>query len=179
MWIYGILMLCLQLTTNVEYQVADLIFDQLDNPYIRARYPDRLDKALRLVPVITQNSEDPLLMAQIIFWESRWDPKAKGKARSEVGLMQLHGRAWGPRGQYDKANPRDQVLAGIQWYSQALQRCNGSTLQAINCYGTGYCRPVREFAKRRYRTYRRLRWKYERRTLSEDRRRYYERLKND
>lgn len=162
--------------TSVEQQIVDSVFDRLDNAYVSKKYPKRLDNALALVPLVIEESGDdldPFLVAQIIFWESRWDPKARGQARNELGLMQLHGRAWGPKGMFNQTDPRDQIRAGIRWLRQSKQKCK-SMLGTINMYGSGRCAPILKFARRRIAIYKRLKRKYENRQIDPNRWKQYQ-----
>lgn len=169
----NLLMPILIITSTPEQQIVDYLFDKMDTQYIQNKYPERLKKSLAIIPVIIDESKkdpqiDPFLIAQLIYWESRWDSKAKGKL-NEIGLMQLHGKA---KGDSDLTNPENQIRAGVNWLRKSLLKC-GTIEAAINAYGTGKCKPILNFAKIRIKKYHKQKNKYSSRLILEPRWLYY------
>jgi soluble lytic murein transglycosylase-like protein len=119
-------------------------------------YPKRRARALSYVPLVIHWCEyyyvDPLLVSIMISKESSWRPDVRGRSHGEYGLMQVHGRK-SIRG-FDMTTPAGQIQAGVKRLKFAIDKCS-TLIQAINHYGTGYCKPVRKFAKRRMRIYKR------------------------
>jgi hypothetical protein len=122
------------------------------NTYEYKRF--KLRRALGYAPTVVKYSReykvDHLLISQIITTESSWNKNAVG-AIGEKGLMQLKG-AFARGLNLDLVD--DQIKGGAIALEYCYKRC-GETLNAINCYGTkkGKCKPILNFAKRKYRGY--------------------------
>jgi len=164
----SILLASLLFVATAEQQVVSYLFDKLDTEYIQKKYPNRLNRSLGLVPlVVTESSPDidPLLVAHLAYWESRWDPKARGKKRGEIGIMQVHGKA---KGGYAVGTPEGQLKAGIAWLKRARNTC-GTLKGALNMYGSGKCAPLLRFSQLRYKWYLHSKHKYAQRIPTAER----------
>jgi hypothetical protein len=123
--------------------------------------PKHFYRAVEYAPIIVdtikkygiQRSDTHLVVSTIITLESAWLYDAIGFKLQEQGLMQVHGRC--ARG-FDLSTPRGQIEAGVNCFRICLETCNNNLEQAINKYGTGYCRPIRSFVARRLRLYRKI-----------------------
>jgi soluble lytic murein transglycosylase-like protein len=122
-------------------------------------YPKRLEKALSYIPtIIAECGEDidPLLIAVIISLESSWKAEVRGEL-GEHGLMQIMPR-YGKG--FDLSNPREQIRAGIDHFRNAMAMCGGDAKAALNAYGCGQCQPYKQFVKRRWRYYNRMKRRF-------------------
>jgi soluble lytic murein transglycosylase-like protein len=127
-------------------------------------YKTRQKKAATYIPIIIEECEkhdvDPLLIGLIISKESSWLPNVRGFAKKEKGLMQVHPKGVCANGQ-NLNTPRGQIKAGVKCFRLSLNKCGGSTIQALNMYATGRCKPIIKSARKRYREYKKLKRKYD------------------
>ena len=77
----------------------------------------------------------PMILVTIIYKESSFRSDAKGKARSEIGLMQVHGRA--AKG-CDLSTVEGQIDCGAAWFRYCYDLC-GSYEGAFTAYAVGEC----------------------------------------
>lgn len=119
-------------------------------------YPERLNRALALMPVVEEHSAvnelQPIVPVVVMSLESSFRTHVIGSERQEVGLMQVHGVC--ARGQ-DLSTPEGQIQAGIECLAMARDACNGSIEQMICMYASGSCVPrtkrTKALVKRRVR----------------------------
>ncbi len=87
----------------------------------------------------------PFLVVTVIYRESKFNPKMKGK-RGEIGLMQTHGVAISG---CDLSTPEGQIDCGTKYIRTSIDYCGGiSLLRGLAVYASGYCDPNDEVKKK-------------------------------
>ena len=116
--------------------------------YIRhflRNYPERMAKAIELLPIIEGQSAihaiNPIITTATIAAESSFKQSAHNTGKNERGLMQVHGVC--ARG-YDLSNVHQQIAAGVACLALARDSCDGSLRQTISKYISGHCEPRTE-----------------------------------
>lgn len=95
---------------------------------------------LLIQPVSSSYAADPKIIQQIIHYESRGNPKARGKA-GEYGLMQIKcqtARGVGFKGKCSRLLiPEVNIKYGTLYYKLALKRARGNVCHALTLYNRG------------------------------------------
>jgi hypothetical protein len=114
--------------------------------------PSVRNSRLALIPFTLKYAKkydlDPFLVAEVMFAESSWRTKVRGK-RGELGVLQCHGVA--ARG-FNLENVEEQFDCGAKYLRGSIDKCP-SLLDALGRYQSGECSSEVKGSRRRLRAY--------------------------
>ena len=107
------------------------------------REPDsRTEMARAILTAARETGIDPYLLVAVYYRESSFRHWVIGKAREEVGIVQIHGKPLRKciEDGLDMARASDQVLCGARYLKQLSDHC-GSITRGLSAYASGSCIP--------------------------------------
>jgi membrane-bound lytic murein transglycosylase MltF len=124
------------------------------NPAYGDAYRGRLTGAISAAA--EKHNLPPLLIVAVVYRESSFKTEAKGFAKGEMGLMQVHGRA---AAGCELETVEGQIDCGASWLNQCREKCT-TVSGALTAYATGRCKAktkrVERLVKSRIRLWKKL-----------------------
>lgn len=85
---------------------------------------------------------DPAIVLAMIWRESRYNPEAVGDGGNSLGLMQVqprwHGKRMEKLGCEDLLDPYQNVVVGIDYLAESIDRYDGDVAKALVAYNAGH-----------------------------------------
>lgn len=131
-----------EIAQHAEKQTAvELKAMPMEEPVLYA-VPLEAELQLHIIQTCEEHHIDPAIVLAMIWKESRYNPEAVGDGGNSLGLMQIqpywHGGRMERLGCEDLLDPYQNVVVGIDYLAESIDRYDGDAAKALVAYNQGH-----------------------------------------
>lgn len=131
-----------EIAQHAEKQTAvELKAMPMEEPVLYA-VPLEAELQLHIIQTCEEHHIDPAIVLAMIWKESRYNPEAVGDGGNSLGLMQIqpywHSARMERLGCEDLLDPYQNVVVGIDYLAESIERYDGDVAKALVAYNQGH-----------------------------------------